>query len=466
MVESSVGHIRDLPERASEIPKEKRAKYGTLGVAIDEGFEPYYVVDPDKKRIVADLKRKLKDADELLLATDEDREGEAIAWHLLQELRPKVPVRRMVFHEITQAGDRAGPRGHARGRRAPRRLAGDPAHSRPSVRLRGVPGALEEGHAQALGRTRAVGCDAARGRARAGAPALRFRLVLGPRGRLRSRLVPRPARAARRQARRTGPRLRPRRAAEIRCRETRRAGGAQPGGGAPRGGLLRPVGRREALLPAAVAAVHDLDAAAGGEPQAPLHGADDHARRATALRAWLHHLHAHRLDVALGGRADGRATPGDRALRRRVRSAGAASLRPAGQERPGGARGDPTGGRPLSRACGGQRRARSRRARPVRADLAPDARLTDGGREGPDGLDSYRRCLHRRPRRRVRRLRHRDHGPRVSRRLRGGARRGGRRGRRADASGPPAGRTPSSCSSSRRRATRRRRRRGSPRRRW
>jgi DNA topoisomerase-1 len=102
MVESSVGHIRDLPERASEIPKEKRAKYGTLGVAIDEGFEPYYIVDPDKRRIVTDLKRKLKDADELLLATDEDREGEAIAWHLLQELRPKVPVRRMVFHEITR----------------------------------------------------------------------------------------------------------------------------------------------------------------------------------------------------------------------------------------------------------------------------------------------------------------------------------------------------------------------------
>ncbi len=108
VVESSVGHIRDLPERASEIPKEQRAKYGSLGVAIDEGFEPYYVVDSDKKRIVADLKRKLKDADELLLATDEDREGEAIAWHLLQELRPKVPVRRMVFHEITrQAIERA-----------------------------------------------------------------------------------------------------------------------------------------------------------------------------------------------------------------------------------------------------------------------------------------------------------------------------------------------------------------------
>jgi DNA topoisomerase-1 len=73
-----------------------------MGVAIDEGFEPYYVVDPDKKRVVAHLKKKLKDADELLLATDEDREGEAIAWHLLQELKPKVPVNRMVFHEITK----------------------------------------------------------------------------------------------------------------------------------------------------------------------------------------------------------------------------------------------------------------------------------------------------------------------------------------------------------------------------
>ena len=102
VVESSIGHIRDLPARASDIPKEKRERYGALGVAIDDGFEPYYVVDPDKKRVVADLKRKLKDADELLLATDEDREGEAIAWHLLQELKPKVPTRRMVFHEITK----------------------------------------------------------------------------------------------------------------------------------------------------------------------------------------------------------------------------------------------------------------------------------------------------------------------------------------------------------------------------
>jgi DNA topoisomerase-1 len=101
VVESSIGHIRDLPERASEIPKDQREKYGTLGVAIDEGFEPYYVLDPGKKKLVTELRRKLKDADELLLATDEDREGEAIAYHLVEALKPKIPVRRMVFHEIT-----------------------------------------------------------------------------------------------------------------------------------------------------------------------------------------------------------------------------------------------------------------------------------------------------------------------------------------------------------------------------
>jgi DNA topoisomerase-1 len=101
-VSSSVGHIRDLPSRASEVPKEKREKYGTMGVAIEDDFEPLYLVDKDKKKTVDDLKKQLKQADELLLATDEDREGEAIAWHLKEVLKPKVPVHRMVFHEITR----------------------------------------------------------------------------------------------------------------------------------------------------------------------------------------------------------------------------------------------------------------------------------------------------------------------------------------------------------------------------
>src|SRR3954454_3819313 len=101
-VEASVGHIRDLPN-PSELPVDmKKGPYGKFAVDVDNGFEAYYVVDPDKRKKVAELKRLLKDADQLLLATDEDREGEAIAWHLLDGLKPKVRVRRMVFHEITK----------------------------------------------------------------------------------------------------------------------------------------------------------------------------------------------------------------------------------------------------------------------------------------------------------------------------------------------------------------------------
>jgi DNA topoisomerase-1 len=103
VVESSIGHIRDLPNRASEIPEKlKKEPWARLGVDVDHDFEPLYVVDSDKRSKVTELKKLLKDADELLLATDEDREGEAIAWHLLEVLQPKVPVRRMVFHEITK----------------------------------------------------------------------------------------------------------------------------------------------------------------------------------------------------------------------------------------------------------------------------------------------------------------------------------------------------------------------------
>ena len=104
VVESSVGHIRDLPNNASEVPaKYKGEPWGRLGVNVDAGFVPVYVVPKDKKPQITKLKSLLKEAGELYLATDEDREGEAIAWHLLDELKPKVPVRRMVFHEITPA---------------------------------------------------------------------------------------------------------------------------------------------------------------------------------------------------------------------------------------------------------------------------------------------------------------------------------------------------------------------------
>jgi len=103
VVEASVGHIRDLPQRAADIPKEfKKFAWAKEGVNIEEEFAPLYVINPDKKSKVAELKELMKDADELILATDEDREGEAIAWHLIEVLRPKIPIRRMVFHEITK----------------------------------------------------------------------------------------------------------------------------------------------------------------------------------------------------------------------------------------------------------------------------------------------------------------------------------------------------------------------------
>jgi DNA topoisomerase I len=103
VVEASVGHIRDLPQRAADIPKEyKKVAWAKEGVNIEEGFAPLYVINPDKQKKVKELKEHMKDADELLLATDEDREGEAIAWHLIEVLRPKIPVKRMVFNEITK----------------------------------------------------------------------------------------------------------------------------------------------------------------------------------------------------------------------------------------------------------------------------------------------------------------------------------------------------------------------------
>ncbi|HEX7404832.1 MAG TPA: type I DNA topoisomerase, partial [Candidatus Nanopelagicaceae bacterium] len=103
IVEASVGHIRDLPQRAADIPKEyKGVAWAKEGVNIEEDFAPLYVINPDKRAKVAELKKLMKGADELILATDEDREGEAIAWHLVEVLKPKIPIKRMVFNEITK----------------------------------------------------------------------------------------------------------------------------------------------------------------------------------------------------------------------------------------------------------------------------------------------------------------------------------------------------------------------------
>src|SRR3979490_189895 len=108
IVESSRGHIRDLPRAAADVPAKFKSEPGARpAVNVDADFEPLYIISPEKKSTVTELKGLLKNVDELYLATDPDREGEAIAWHLLETLKPKVPVRRMVFHEVTEQAIRA-----------------------------------------------------------------------------------------------------------------------------------------------------------------------------------------------------------------------------------------------------------------------------------------------------------------------------------------------------------------------
>ncbi|MBU6153785.1 MAG: type I DNA topoisomerase [Bdellovibrionales bacterium] len=104
VVEASMGHIRDLPQSATDIPEKfKKEEWAKIGVNVDQDFEPLYVVPKGKSKVISDLKKKMVNADLLYLATDEDREGESISWHLLEVLKPKIPVKRMVFHEITKS---------------------------------------------------------------------------------------------------------------------------------------------------------------------------------------------------------------------------------------------------------------------------------------------------------------------------------------------------------------------------
>jgi DNA topoisomerase I len=130
IVESSIGHIRDLPKGAGDVPAEyKGTNVGRLGVDVDHDFKPIYVVDSQKRDHIKRLKELLKGVDQLYLATDEDREGESIAWHLLEVLRPKVPVKRMALFG---------------------RCPGSAPHLGPLVRLRSIPRVVEEGDAEVV----------------------------------------------------------------------------------------------------------------------------------------------------------------------------------------------------------------------------------------------------------------------------------------------------------------------------
>ena len=426
-VRASVGHVADLPSKG-------------LAVDVDNGFKPTYELTERGKQVVKDLRAALKDASELYLATDEDREGEAISWHLLEHLKPKVPVKRMVFHEITAAAiDHAvnNPRGidyglvdAAETRRILDRLYG---YEVSPVLWRRVNRGLSAGPG-------AEPVDPPHRRARARAHRLRQRRLLGHRADDGDgAVVHRRPRRRRRHPGRHRQGLRRPRPGRRRRRRARRGAGPRPGRRSRRRRLPRPLRRGEAVPLAPAGAVHDEHAAAGGRPQAaPVVVAGD-ARRPGPVRAGLHHVHAHRQRHAVGRGAAGRARRGRRRVRPAVPVAAAEAVRLQGQERPGGPRGDPPDDAAALAAAAG-RRAERPGALAVPADLAAHAGLADGRRDRHHRDGAPRRHRNGRHRRRVLGVRHDDHVPRLPPGLRRVARRGRRRRRRARGAAAAAGR--------------------------
>jgi hypothetical protein len=346
-----MGHIRDLPASAAEIPaKAKGESWARLGVNVEDDFDPLYVIPDKKKKVVAELKEALKKADEVILATDEDREGESIGWHLRETLKPKQPVRRMVFHEITREAIAAALQDTRdidmdlvraqETRRILDRLVG---YTVSPLLWRKIAPKLSAG-------PRAERRRAPAGAARAGAPRLCRRPVLGPEG--AAQQAPRPAQPPLRgdagqrgrQARRQRARLR--RAHRARRRGEGRAA-AQPAGGGDAAGAAagRPLGchraGREGVHPRALRALHHLHPAAGGQPQTGAERQRDDARGAEPLRERLHHLHAHGLGQPERPGNQRRTPAHPRTLRRRLSQPVAAALPDQDRQRPGSPRGDP-----------------------------------------------------------------------------------------------------------------------------
>ena len=297
----------------------KKESWARLGVDVENDFEPLYVVDSDKKGKVSELKKLLKNADELLLATDEDREGEAIAWHLLEVLQPKVPVRRMVFHEITRD---AIQRALGETREVDQRLVDAQETRRILDRLYGyevspvlwkkVMQGLSAGRVQSVAVRLVVERERER-RAFVSAGYWDIKGLFDP-GSFEAKLAAVDGQrvAQGRDFAQDGT-LKSADLVKLDEAEAR-----ELAAGARRRSLRSALRRREAVHAPAGCAVHDLDAAAGGGPQAPLHRADDDARRSAPVRERLHHLHAHRLDDAVRVGAPGGAQAGGRALRRRL----------------------------------------------------------------------------------------------------------------------------------------------------
>ena len=305
--------------------KYKGEAWARLGVDVDNDFTALYVVSPDRKASRSTKLTKLaKEVDEVFLATDEDREGEAIAWHLVETIKPKVPVKRMVFHEITKPAIQAAV---ANPREIDRALVDAQEARRILDRLYGYevsPVLWKKVMPKLVGGPGAVGGDPDRGRARAAADGVPHRRVLGHRGRPGASTPPAgegPRTFAATLVALDGDRIATGKDFEPTtgtwpgaawCTSTSdgaRGLAARLDGAAVHG---HP-GRGEAVPAPAVRAVHHLDAAAGGGPQAALLVAADDAHRAAALRERLHHLYAYRLGEPLRDRASAAARAPDRA---------------------------------------------------------------------------------------------------------------------------------------------------------
>ena len=362
-----------------------------------------YVVPANKKKVVTELKQALKGADELILATDEDREGEAIGWHVLEVLKPRVPVKRMVFHEITPHAIREALDASPRARHEARRGAGGPAHARPPRRLGDVAGAVARVRARAgrVGRTRAERRGAPRRRARAGAHALPLRPVARPRRHVR-RATTQPFRASlveldgkrvaegrdfdaehrrdRRGARRTTSCCStPTRAQALRrpaARRRRTASRAPSPIRSPSGRGRRSPRRRCSRSRAA-------SCASPRRARWPSRSGSTSVGYITYMRTDSTNLSEQAISAA---RTAIREQYGEEYLPAEPRT-----LPQQGEERAGGARGDPPRRRSHPHARRGARRARRRRAPSLRADLDPHGRVPDGRRTRPQDDDPARR---------------------------------------------------------------------------
>ena len=358
MVESSVGHIRDMPDSAAEIPAKYRGEpWARLGVNVDDNFQALYVVHSDKRQQVSKLKSLLKDADELLLATDEDREGEAIAWHLLEELKPTVPTSRMVFHEITPeaiARAIANPRQVDEGkvdayqaRRVLDRLYG---YEVSPVLWKKVMPKLSAGRVQSVATRLIVDRERERIAFRAAAYSdLEAEFATKNHGKPN---IDEPTSFTANLVTVDGRRVAQGRdftsVGELRASSADvlhlDAAAAAALARAARGRELLGRQRGAQAVPAlAVRAVPHHHAAAGGLPQARLLRQAHDVRRAAAVRERLHHLYAHRLRDAVADRDQRGPQAGGGAVRRQLRAGRPAHLRQQGEERAGGARGHPPG---------------------------------------------------------------------------------------------------------------------------